>query len=179
MAPGVRITTKPNGNRERVQRDQSPQPHSANLPYEVHSKGKTLLLRELSSQLCPVEGERSCTTILWEMGADIRGKTEKARKHKLWILEVHLECKPQQECQARVLHLRRDKQQKEAEWKPGRAAIPAPAAAASPLGYTHQGQPGHGPIRHRNEGKAPPTTRILSTLTVKMEMHQGRDLHSL
>lgn len=85
---------------------------------------------------------------------------------------------PQQECQAHVLHLRRGKQEKEAEWEPGRAAISAPAAAASPLGYTHQGQPGHGPIRHRNEGKAPPTTRILSTLTVQMEMHQGRYLHS-
>lgn len=176
MDTGVRITTKPNGNHERAQREQSSPPYSSNLPHEVHSKGESLLPRELSSQLCPVEEKSSCTTILcqgWGKRSEARYQ-RRPGNYNLWVLEVHLECRSRPRCQTPVLHLRRRKGEQvpagaEAEPEPGpaSAAISAPATAASPLGYTHQGQPGYGPIRHGNEGEVPPITRILSTLSYR------------
>lgn len=165
MATGVRITTKPNGNHERAQREQGSHPHSPSLPCEVQTNGKTLLPREVSSQLCPVEEKRSCCTNIL-CGERQHEKQEKGQgSTDTRILEVHLDSKPVHALLREEANKSQGRSGAKAEWEPGHAfaSIFAPATAASPLGYTHQGQHRHGPMRHGNEKKFPPTARLLST----------------
>lgn len=119
MATGVRITTKPNGNHKRAQREQSSQPHSPNLPYEDTAKGKPC---------CP--GSSPPSSAQWRrkdlaqpfcvgVGKEIRGETEKAQEMQTLDSGVHPECEPRLKGQARVLHLRRGEQEQEAEREPG------------------------------------------------------------
>lgn len=107
MDTEVRATTKPHGIHGRAHREQASHPtlQISHLRY----KGKTLLPREVPSQLCPVEEKRSyCVNILWGEGKHQRQDREGLGSTNSRILVVHLDSKPQPRCQAHVVLLLRE-----------------------------------------------------------------------